>query len=181
MRIVVSTQEPTIIPASILDLTSFIICHKFSSPAWCAHLKSHVSIGDGGSDGEQAAPAWFDEVMQLRTGQAILFSSGTLTVVDALDANEGGLMLLGTGHLLITTRPRITLDGGSSILAGQRLLAGPHSAITQLAARPPSPVAGPSSPKYDLLSPAAVPARLPAPLFPPTVRIPLRPMNRARL
>ncbi|KAF7314608.1 p-loop containing nucleoside triphosphate hydrolase protein [Mycena kentingensis (nom. inval.)] len=103
MRVIIATQEPTVVPATILDLASVIICHRFSSPAWCAHLAKHVS--DPKAD-------WYDEVMLLATGDAIVFSPAAL--VDA-----SGYNLLGRHHLTIRVRPRLTQDGGMSALAAK--------------------------------------------------------------
>ncbi|KAJ7793164.1 hypothetical protein B0H14DRAFT_2166552, partial [Mycena olivaceomarginata] len=44
-RIIIATQEPTVVPPTILDLASVIVYHRFSSPAWCSHLARHVSTG----------------------------------------------------------------------------------------------------------------------------------------
>ncbi|KAH7094198.1 hypothetical protein BKA62DRAFT_644786 [Auriculariales sp. MPI-PUGE-AT-0066] len=99
-RVIIATQEPTVIPATILDLSSFIICHRFSSPSWCSHLSRHVSTGD---------KDWFQDVMNLATGDGIVFSSTARM--------SAALMALGTQALRITVRPRLTSDGGASILA----------------------------------------------------------------
>lgn len=42
-RVVVSTQEPTVVPEKFVDLCSFVIAHRFSSPTWLKHLAEHVS------------------------------------------------------------------------------------------------------------------------------------------
>jgi hypothetical protein len=44
-------QEPTVIPSTVLDLASFIICHRFTSPSWCTHLARHMSAGDNTESG----------------------------------------------------------------------------------------------------------------------------------
>jgi hypothetical protein len=43
MRVIISTQEPTVVPSSLLDLCSFIVCHRFFSAGWFTHLAKHVS------------------------------------------------------------------------------------------------------------------------------------------
>jgi hypothetical protein len=108
-RVVVSTQEPTVVPSSMLDLMSYIICHRFSSPSWIRHLRGHVSIHTETTAGAQP---WEDTVVDLETGEALLFSTSALCV----DGN-GRLVKLGNGHIHLFTRPRITRDGGQSILA----------------------------------------------------------------
>jgi len=65
-RVIIATQEPTVIPATILDLSSTIICHRFSSPAWCTHLARHVSTSSESAD-------WYQQVMLLGTGEALVF------------------------------------------------------------------------------------------------------------
>ena len=42
-RVIVSTQEPTVVPAKYLDLCSFVIAHRFTSPKWLHMLAQHVS------------------------------------------------------------------------------------------------------------------------------------------
>ncbi|KAF8144663.1 hypothetical protein K438DRAFT_1500501, partial [Mycena galopus ATCC 62051] len=107
-RVIIATQEPTIIPPTILDLASIIICHRFSSPAWCAHLARHVSAGS-------ESASWYQEVMLLATGDALVFSPAALITADSDD--RGGAGLLGRDHLTLRVRPRLTLDGGASLLA----------------------------------------------------------------
>jgi hypothetical protein len=55
---------------------------------------------------------WKDRVMSLQTGQALLFSPGTMLL-----SRYGDVRPLGTGYLKIRIRPRITSDGGVSIFA----------------------------------------------------------------
>ena len=35
-------QDPMVISSTILNLASFIICHRFTSLSWCTHLAQHV-------------------------------------------------------------------------------------------------------------------------------------------
>ncbi|KAF8178996.1 hypothetical protein K438DRAFT_1604125, partial [Mycena galopus ATCC 62051] len=105
-RVVIATQEPTVVPATILDLASTIICHRFSSPAWCSHLARHVSAGSDSA-------GWFEDVMALPTGHALVFSPAAVITADG----RGGVGVLGRDHLKLRVRPRLTLDGGASLLA----------------------------------------------------------------
>ncbi|KAJ7782245.1 hypothetical protein DFH07DRAFT_728407 [Mycena maculata] len=114
-RVIIATQEPTVIPPTILDLASVIICHRFSSPAWCAHLAHHVSAGSSES---AALESWFQQVMLLPTGDALVFSPAALIGTD----ERGGVSLLGREHLRLRVRPRLTMDGGASRLAVGRTL-----------------------------------------------------------
>jgi len=112
-RVIIATQEPTVIPPTILDLSSFIICHRFSSPSWCAHLAKHVNDSQS-----QDAESWFQQVMLLATGEGIVFSPTALVSVD----DEGEVELLGGQFLKVKVRPRITRDGGQSLLAVGRTI-----------------------------------------------------------
>ncbi|KAJ7203056.1 hypothetical protein GGX14DRAFT_369856, partial [Mycena pura] len=119
-RVVIATQEPTVVPPTILDLASVIVCHRFSAPAWCTHLARHVSAG-GDSNADSAGASWCREVMLLATGDALVFAPGALIGADA-DVRHGaggrpGVGLLGRDHLTLRVRPRLTLDGGASLLA----------------------------------------------------------------
>lgn len=49
-RVVISTQEPTVVPSKFLELSSFIIAHRFSSPQWLRHLSAHVSAAQERQD-----------------------------------------------------------------------------------------------------------------------------------
>ncbi|KAJ7085504.1 hypothetical protein B0H15DRAFT_377382 [Mycena belliarum] len=109
-RVVVATQEPTVVPATILDLASIIVCHRFSSPAWCAHLARHVSAG---SD----AAGWYDEVMLLETGDALVFAPAAAVAAGEEGGVGRGVKLLGRAHMRLRVRPRLTQDGGASVLA----------------------------------------------------------------
>ncbi|KAJ7449422.1 hypothetical protein B0H11DRAFT_2078649 [Mycena galericulata] len=111
-RVIIATQEPTVIPPTILDLASIIICHRFSSPAWCTHLERHVSAGS------ESSASWYQQVMLLATGDALVFSPAAVLTAD----DRGGVVLLGRDHLKLRVRPRLTLDGGASLLAVGRTL-----------------------------------------------------------
>ncbi|KAJ6577807.1 hypothetical protein B0H19DRAFT_1062386 [Mycena capillaripes] len=130
-RVIIATQEPTVVPATILDLASIIICHRFSSPAWCTHLARHVSTSNESAD-------WYREVMLLGTGEALVFSPAAV-----IDADErGGVVLLGREHIKLRVRPRLTLDGGASLLAVGRSLpvfAGSSTASISALSLPPTP------------------------------------------
>jgi hypothetical protein len=111
-RIVVSTQEPTVVPASVLDLLSWVICHRFSSPSWTSHLSQHLCIQSAEDDRRSDVPDWSERVMTLATGQALLYSPSSLFV----SRNRNSAML-AAGYAIIKTRGRLTLDGGASLLA----------------------------------------------------------------
>ncbi|KAJ6565311.1 hypothetical protein DFH09DRAFT_1261660 [Mycena vulgaris] len=96
--VIIETQEPTVIPPTILGLASMIICHRFSS----------LSVGS-----ESAFESWYQQVMLLPTGDALVFSPAALIA----DDERGGIRLLGNDHFRLRVRPRLTMDGGASRLA----------------------------------------------------------------
>ncbi|KAF8552599.1 hypothetical protein OG21DRAFT_1486101 [Imleria badia] len=128
MRVLISTQEPTVIPPVLLDLCTVAIMHRFSSPAWWDHLARHVSADISTEEG-------FDRVVKLQTGEAIVLSpsgmgvfpddSGTSTSTTEEKSTTMGegtrKMALTLSHfgrriILMKTRARVTKDGGASIL-----------------------------------------------------------------
>lgn len=97
LRVIISTQEPTISP-KLLDLCSVTIVHRFTSPDWLQSLKKHLagasisllskdpSPSNGCSNGEydknslvaglnpnDFAMKLFSKIVALRRGQALLF------------------------------------------------------------------------------------------------------------
>lgn len=118
IRTLISTQEPLCVPPAILDLCSFILAHRFSSPNWASHLDEHVSTGSGSKS------SWFEEVSELGVGEACLFAPSMLgrreVGEEEDDENEGSrekVARFGRGYLKISIRSRLTEDGGTSILA----------------------------------------------------------------
>ncbi|KAG8902261.1 hypothetical protein FRC00_014086 [Tulasnella sp. 408] len=108
-RLIMSTQEPTVVPEALLDLCSITIMHRFSSITWFNHLAKHVS-----SDfGDEA----FDAVVQLQTGQALVLAPAGLGVVQKPGMDKPEVGIFGRRYLIVKTRRRVTADGGASILA----------------------------------------------------------------
>jgi hypothetical protein len=116
-RVIVSTQEPTVVPASVLDLLSWIICHRFSSPGWVKHLKYHICAEEDNHDKTNENSDWGKRVMMLRTGEALLYSPASLFVTE-----EEEVVTLSAGYAIIKTRSRLTTDGGASLLATEARL-----------------------------------------------------------
>ncbi|KAF9263534.1 hypothetical protein L218DRAFT_927205 [Marasmius fiardii PR-910] len=112
MRVIISTQEPTVIPPVVLDLCSIAVLHRFSSPSWWDHLVKHVSADFKDCDA-------FDEVVKLQTGQALVLAPSGLGAFKA-SAPEGveGFKSgrFGRRYLIVKTRRRVTVDGGASVL-----------------------------------------------------------------
>ncbi|KAH9951841.1 hypothetical protein B0H21DRAFT_717813 [Amylocystis lapponica] len=115
MRVIISTQEPTVVPPVLLDLCGIAILHRFSSPSWWDHVVKHVSA-------DLSNGVAFDRIVKLRTGEAIILVPSGLDIdrnnpckgvgyTDKLD-----LAQFGRRYLLVKTRDRVTEDGGASIL-----------------------------------------------------------------
>ncbi|THH33650.1 hypothetical protein EUX98_g521 [Antrodiella citrinella] len=115
MRVIISTQEPTVVPAVLLDLCSVAILHRFASPAWWEHIAQHVSA-------HLSADEAFNHVVTLQTGEAIVLAPSALSMVKdpAMPETNGPsvkmLSQLGRRYILMKTRKRVTMDGGASIL-----------------------------------------------------------------
>ncbi|KIL57968.1 hypothetical protein M378DRAFT_15879 [Amanita muscaria Koide BX008] len=105
MRVLVSTQEPTVIPPVILDLCSIMILHRFSSPRWWNHVVQHITA-------EMPPDIAFDKVSGLQTGEAIVLSPSGLTMVD----NGQNLGRFGRRYIVMKSRKRVTRDSGTSVL-----------------------------------------------------------------
>ncbi|KAG8947174.1 hypothetical protein FRC03_001151 [Tulasnella sp. 419] len=109
IRVVISTQEPTVIPPVLLDLCSVVIMHRFSSTSWFTHLSQHIP--------SELTDKAFDQVVQLQTGEAIIVApAGKGIFHDANGTCAPITSNFGRRYLIIRTRQRITLDGGSSVM-----------------------------------------------------------------
>lgn len=115
MRVIISTQEPTVVPAVLLDLCTVTILHRFSSPTWWDHIIKHVSADFAGGD-------VFDKIVRLRTGEAIVLAPSGLGTFTRGKANGDDMVprrtldQFGRRYVLMKTRKRVTADGGASIL-----------------------------------------------------------------
>lgn len=129
-RILISTQEPTI-SSDLLSLCSVTIVHRFSSPAWLRALQGHVAAAALGTQSNGEATATIEEdlatpeitgkfslfyrIVNLRVGEALLFSPGAALGSAAEKPSSPGLTRLGAGYLVIKIRKRLTEDGGKSV------------------------------------------------------------------
>lgn len=138
-RMVVATQEPTI-STKFLDLSSMTIVHRFTSPEWYQVLRSHLAgmsspreAGTANAGDARKVDQIFDEIVELDTGEALLFSPSALlgnsAVTQPSDTGDGkkadvtprGAIVpkkLGRSWLKMKVRNRLTEDGGRSIMAG---------------------------------------------------------------
>jgi hypothetical protein len=134
-RIIISTQEPSI-SSALLDLCTVTIVHRFTSPDWLQSLKSHLAAVASGpldqvsksSDEDEnqrgrgiasarsiAAGEVFSKIVNLRVGEALLFSPSAL--IDVAGSDVSGFKRLGISFLKIRLRTRLTADGGKSVMA----------------------------------------------------------------
>ena len=126
-RVIVATQEPTISP-SLLDLASLTIVHRFTSPAWMKALKEHLAGAsadmagltedeDKAEGGRKDVATLFKEIVELDAGEGLLFSSSAMLDVEFKNGQKLEPKKLGSRHVKIRVRNRLTTDGGRSILA----------------------------------------------------------------
>ncbi|KAH8130634.1 hypothetical protein FP744_10003780 [Trichoderma asperellum] len=113
LRVIISTQEPTISP-KLLDLCSVTIVHRFTSPDWLQSLKKHLAgasisllskdppTSGGRSNGEDDknslvaglnpndfAMKLFSKIVALRRGQALLFCPSAIIDVHITPLKSG--------------------------------------------------------------------------------------------
>ncbi|KAF8264963.1 hypothetical protein EI94DRAFT_404699 [Lactarius quietus] len=114
MRVIVSTQEPTVLPSAFIALCSVIILHRFASSAWWEHLKKHIPATMSNEDS-------FDRVVTLKTGEALVCCpTGVYVGAEAGSGSEGlkiKLLRFSRNFLVVRTRRRVTADGGVSLMA----------------------------------------------------------------
>jgi hypothetical protein len=91
--VLIASQDPISIPRAVIELSSTLVLHRFSSPLWLKHLKGAVSCLDAVTERQTA---------QLDTGQALVWSqrSSDRRFTDAPQ--------------LVTIRPRVTKHGGAT-------------------------------------------------------------------
>lgn len=111
VRIIISTQEPTISPR-LIDLCSLTIIHRFTSPQWYKTIENHVPMKceSANQEGERI-PGDFHRIASLGTGEAIVFASSAHVI-------EGDDAVINTSHetFKMKIRSRVTWDGGKSIV-----------------------------------------------------------------
>lgn len=125
-RIIIATQEPTISP-KLLDLCSFTLVHRFTSPDWFRTIKAHLfAAAAEDSGGVSHAGSMMSEIVELNVGEALLFApSAMLQIIDSTEVGEKNgevvhsrrVKKLGVEYLTVRIRARVTVDGGRSIMA----------------------------------------------------------------
>lgn len=123
-RIIIATQEPTISP-KLLDLCSFTLVHRFTSPDWFKTIKAHLVPAaeepSGSSSSGSGSGSIMREIVDLNVGEALLFAPSAMLQVDRLtDENNNSsrrVKKLGMEYCSVRIRARVTVDGGRSIMA----------------------------------------------------------------
>lgn len=145
LRVIISTQEPSISPR-LLDLCSITIVHRFQSPDWLSVLKGHLaalsttsqimvreqaskdegeseeSLSFEGAKGIAIAPQnpaleMMSKIVKLRTGEALIFAPSAFVGLEKSGAGKVIPTRLDHEVLRVRIRARITHDGGKSVMA----------------------------------------------------------------
>ncbi|TIA32626.1 hypothetical protein D6C78_08104 [Aureobasidium pullulans] len=114
IRVVISTQEPTI-SEKLLDLCSVSIVHQFKSPAWFQAIRAHLGGASGFLNTIDEQASMFEEIMGLAIGESKVFAPEAF--IHLSDNNQP--LRLRTGVLRMKTRRRIGVDGGVSVMVGE--------------------------------------------------------------
>jgi DNA helicase HerA-like ATPase len=91
--ILVASQDPPSVPASLIELSSQIILHKFNSPSWLKHIQKANTALEGLTPAKLAA---------LGPGEAYVWSSKATDDAFTRDA------------IKVRCRPRVTQHGGAT-------------------------------------------------------------------
>ncbi len=94
--IMIASQDPMSLPTEIIELSSIVVMHKFSSPAWVKHVQKAITP-------LQTLTA--TEMASLGSGEAFLW------------ANKATDKSVTQRPVKISIRPRITKHGGDTISA----------------------------------------------------------------
>jgi hypothetical protein len=96
VSVMIASQDPMSLPTEIIELSSMVIMHKFSSPSWVKHVQKAITA-------LQTLTA--SEMSSLGTGEAYLWA------VKSTDK------LVTQRPIKISIRPRVTKHGGDTISA----------------------------------------------------------------
>lgn len=109
LRVIISTQEPTIDPR-LISLSTSTIVHRFTSPEWFGALKGHIAV----TKGEEDERMLLGRIQSLGVGEALVWAP-TGMVEDC--SVESGRKWWGGELARVKMRGRITCDGGKSVFA----------------------------------------------------------------
>lgn len=111
VRVIISTQEPTISPR-LIDLCSLTIIHRFTSPEWYKILQRHIPIEcETSSQHCESASRVLSQIAGLKTGEAIVFAASARLVRE-----DATFIDTACETFKILIRSRVTWDGGRSIM-----------------------------------------------------------------
>lgn len=96
VSVMIASQDPMSLPTEIIELSSMVIMHKFSSPAWVKHVQKAIIALQALTPTEMAS---------LGIGEAYLW---------AVKAND---KLVTQRPIKVSIRPRVTKHGGDTISA----------------------------------------------------------------
>lgn len=122
LRTIISTQDPFIHP-ELLELSSMVIFHRFTSPRWFETIRKHVGFQAkaqpadssrvwGEDEPQKGEEDIFNNIMSLDPGEAYIYCPLLVTP----ENNWGGSTLkkFGNGVFKVMIRQKITVDGGAS-------------------------------------------------------------------
>ena len=96
VSIMIASQDPMSLPTEIIELSSIVVMHRFSSPAWVKHVQKAITALQTLTATEMAA---------LGSGEAYLW------------ANKATDKAITQRPIKISIRPRVTKHGGDTIQA----------------------------------------------------------------
>lgn len=96
VSIMIASQDPMSLPTEIIELSSIVVMHRFSSPAWVKHVQKAITP-------LQTLTA--TEMSSLGSGEAYLW------------ANKASDKTITQRPIKISIRPRVTKHGGDTIQA----------------------------------------------------------------
>lgn len=96
VSIMIASQDPMSLPSEIIELSSVVIMHKFSSPAWVKHVQKSITAL------QTLTPT---AMSSLTSGEAFLW------------ANKATDRMFTQRPVKISIRPRVTKHGGDTINA----------------------------------------------------------------
>ncbi|OWV17912.1 hypothetical protein B7990_08230 [Fibrobacter sp. UWB4] len=96
VSIMIASQDPMSLPSEIIELSSIVIMHKFSSPAWVKHVQKAITAL------QTLTPM---AMSSLTSGEAFLW------------ANKATDRMFTQRPVKISIRPRVTKHGGDTINA----------------------------------------------------------------
>lgn len=96
VSVMIASQDPMSLPTEIIELSSIVVLHRFSSPAWVKHVQKAITPLQNLTPTEMAS---------LVSGEAYLW------------ANKASDKAITQRPIKISIRPRVTKHGGDTISA----------------------------------------------------------------